>query len=71
VIATETFLYEGETILVDYRSIGLGFLAAFSLGVSERCISGLAIALRDKLQKGTLFYQVESYSHLYDDAATL
>lgn len=60
-IRVETFIYDEETICIEFRTIGLGQIGAFSLGVDPSLCSEAFFSLWKNIarQYGTLFWQIE------------
>ncbi len=59
----EIFSYEGKAILIEFRSVWLGMIGAFSLGIdaSQYTEEFFAQALLFLGQSGAIFYQREAY----------
>lgn len=60
---TEFFSSEWVTILIEYRSIGLGMMGAFSLGTDSASLSDTFLeSARNHIRtRGGLFWQIEDY----------
>lgn len=60
-IRVEEFEHHGETILIEFRTIGLGQIGAFSLGIASSICDDEFFALWEDIarQFGAIFWQIE------------